>query len=203
MHAVITGDIVNSRSAHSEAWITSLKSVLNDYGTCPKDWDIYRGDSFQLLIDNVEESLMAAIRIKASIKTRKWQDARMAIGIGDISYTSDRVTESNGDAFVRSGQKFESLKQQKVTLSVGSPWKDFDDEMNLYVRLALIAIDGWSVASAEFVLVQLANMEKSQDELAALLHIGQPAVSERKKRAYFDEIIELETRFRNRVRRLM
>jgi hypothetical protein len=28
-----------------------LKSVLNAYGNEPKDWEIYRGDSFQLVVD--------------------------------------------------------------------------------------------------------------------------------------------------------
>ncbi|HEX6983517.1 MAG TPA: SatD family protein [Balneolaceae bacterium] len=198
MQAVITGDIINSRIEPKKA-LNKLKSVLGDYGRSPKDWEIYRGDSFQLLIDKPAESLIIAMRIKASLKMQKALDARMAVGIGDVSFRAEAVTESNGAAFVRSGDTFEQLRKEKVNLAVRSPWKEFDNEMNLYLCLALIVMDDWSKASAEFMSKQLANKDRSQEELAELLGIGQSSVSERKKRAHYDELIRVEKRFRNRV----
>tara|TARA_B110000305_G_C19373082_1_gene605540 strand:- start:790 stop:930 length:141 start_codon:yes stop_codon:yes gene_type:complete len=46
MIAVITGDIINSRKGEVERWIGPLKETLNRYGVEPKNWEIYRGDSF-------------------------------------------------------------------------------------------------------------------------------------------------------------
>jgi hypothetical protein len=203
MKTVITGDIINSRNTKPKEAVDALKSVLSDYGHSPKDWEIYRGDSFQLLLDTPQKSFSAAMRIKASLKSHKARDVRMAIGIGNISYRAKAVTESNGEAFVRSGEKFEQLRKEKVNLAVRTPWKEFDDEINLYFRLALIAMDDWSEASAEFMNIQLANEAKSQEEIAKLLGIGQSSVSERKKRAHYDELIRLEERFRISVERYL
>jgi len=38
---------------------------------------------------------------------------RMAIGIGGKSYSGDRITESNGEAFINAGEKFEELEKEK------------------------------------------------------------------------------------------
>lgn len=200
MKAVITGDIINSRELPPEHALKALKLVLHEYGSAPKDWEIYRGDSFQLLIGQPEASLDIAMRIKASLKSHKTMDARMAIGIGAVSYYAKAITESNGEAFIKSGDKFEQLRKDKVNLAIATPWREFDDEMNLYFQLALIAMDQWSKASAEFMDVQLAQEERSQEELARLLGIGQSSVSERKQRAHYDELALLRKRFKTRVK---
>lgn len=199
MKAVITGDIINSRNISPADALADLKSVLNNYGQNPGEWEIYRGDSFQLFIENPQDSLDIVMHLKATLKTQKDRDVRMAVGIGEVSYQAKAVTESNGEAFVRSGDKFEQLKSDKVNLAIKSPWGDFDEEMNLYFRLALIAMDNWSKASAEFMNVQLMNEEKSQEELSKLLGIGQSSVSERKKRAHYDELLHLKKRFKTRI----
>ena len=59
------------------------------------------------MIRKPENALHYAIRIKASLKSNENIDVRMAIGIGDITYNAHKVTESNGSAFVFSGEKFE------------------------------------------------------------------------------------------------
>lgn len=58
-------------------------------------------------------------------------------------------------------------------------WNDFDNEMNLYLRLALIVMDDWTVNSAEFVSLSLQNQKRNQQALAELLGISQSSVSER------------------------
>jgi hypothetical protein len=54
MKAVITGDIINSRKSCFGIMDGDLKDILKDYGNEPKDWEIYRGDSFQLIINPVD-----------------------------------------------------------------------------------------------------------------------------------------------------
>ena len=203
MNAVITGDIINSRRGEIGSTLDALKHILDEYGKTPSKWEMYRGDSFQLVLDCPEESLRAAMRLKASMKTEQGRDVRMAIGIGTIAYSAPKVTESNGDAFIRSGEQFERLSKDKVNLAVRSPWPNWDEEMNLYLRLALIVMDDWSQASAEYMGLKLAQDRLGQEEIAERLGISQSSVSGRKKRARPDELGLVEHRYRQTLTTLM
>ena len=56
MTSILTGDLINSRKKKESSWLKTLKMTLETFGTTPKNWQIYRGDSFQLEISNPEES---------------------------------------------------------------------------------------------------------------------------------------------------
>lgn len=191
MVAVITGDIINSKRNNPKTWLRVLKKELEKAGKSPKTWDIYRGDSFQLLVNNPEDALLTAIKIKASLKSIKNTNVRMSVGIGDITYAAPKITESNGTAFVHSGEKFELLKKEKQNLAIKSDWPAFDKDMNLFLKLASIAMDNWTTNAAEIVYTTLENPGKLQEELGRIVGIKQNAISNRLKRAYYDEIVEL------------
>ena len=191
MIAVITGDIIGSQKASPRLWLSSLKKELNAIGESPRYWEIYRGDSFQLLVTSPREVLRVAIKIKASLKCIPEIDARMAIGLGDYAHREPRVTESNGTAFVHSGELFEKLKSEKQNLAIRSPWPEFDREMNLLLKLSLIVMDHWTMNAAEVVKTTMENPGKVQEELGQIVGIRQNAISNRLKRAYYDEIMEV------------
>lgn len=199
MIGIITADIVNSRKLSSKIWIDGLKKLLNTFGKNPVEWDIYRGDEFQLEIKNPEEALLIALQIKSYFKTLKL-DLRMSIGFGDITYKAKKISESNGTAFIRSGELFESLKKQKNNLAINSGNETLDTEINLMLRLSLTFMDNWLVQSAEFVLVSIENPSLSQEEIGVKLGINQAAVSRRRKRAQFDLVMEMEKYFRNKIK---
>lgn len=201
MISIITGDIINSRKLPSAIWIDGLKELLNTKGKNPSEWEIYRGDEFQIEITNPEEALLTALQIKAYLKTLKL-DARMSIGFGDKTYSSAKISESNGTAFVRSGELFETLKKLKTTLAINSGNSDLDTEINLMLRLGLTFMDNWLVQSAEFVLVSIENKSLSQEEVGVKLGINQAAVSRRRKRAQFDLVLELDNHFRKKIKTL-
>src|SRR5687768_12105756 len=104
MISVITGDIINSKRIKPSTWLKALKKDLNSWGDTPKQWEIYRGDSFQLEIKNAADALTAAIQLKTTIKSLKGVDVRMAIGIGEKNHNARNITESNGSAFIHSGE---------------------------------------------------------------------------------------------------
>jgi hypothetical protein len=200
MVCVITGDIINSTKKGTKTWLKSLKKELNRIGESPKIWEIYRGDSFQALISHPDNALLTAIRIKAALKLVN-ADARMALGIGKRSYNAAKITESNGTAFVHSGEKFEMLKKEKQNLCIKSDWPEFDKEMNLYLKLSLIAMDNWTVNAAEVVKIAIENPGKSQEALGQFMGIKQNAVSNRLKRAYYEEIMEVNEMYSIKLKR--
>ncbi len=203
MTSVITGDIIHSQKVEPEIWLTVLKTELNEIGENPINWDIFRGDSFQLEISDPLEALRTAIKIKASLKAIKEIDVRMAIGIGEKSHHSNTITESNGSAFVYSGEQFEQLKKERQNLAISSPWTNFNRDMNLILKLSLIIMDNWSINSAVMVKIAMENPDKSQKELGELIGIKQNAVSNRLKRAYFDELIEITNLYQTKLKELL
>lgn len=203
MTSVITGDIIKSRThINPEVWIEILKDTLSSLSTNKKYWEIYRGDSFQIEIRDIFSSFTAAIYIKACIKMIKGLDVRLAIGIGDKTYEGKDVTESNGEAFIFSGETLESLKREKQNLRIKTKNEEFDKELNLYFKLALIPMDSWTVNSAEIVKLNIENPDALQSDLGKIVGINQNAISTRQKRAHLDEILELDLMYRQKIAKL-
>ncbi len=200
MTSVITGDIINSRKQKEpEVWINTLKNALSNLSSDTKYWEIYRGDSFQIEIRDYHSSFTAAIYIKACIQMIKGLDVRLAIGVGNKTYEGNDVTESNGEAFVFSGEIMETLKKEKQNLRIKTKNPDIDKELNLYFKLALITMDNWSANSAEIVKLSIENPDALQSELGKLIGINQNSISNRQKRAHLEEILELDRMYRHKI----
>lgn len=203
MVAVITGDVINSEKIDTKKWLSELKKYFDRLGKTPEDWAVYRGDEFQLRLNNVEHAFITAIELKARLKQYKGLDVRLSIGLGDEIGESKNILESNGTAFTRSGRTFEELKKHKSTLMINTGIREMDQELNLYIKLALNGfMDKWSVASAEIVSVTLANQSASQEEIARMTGIAQAAISQRLKRANFELLMELNNMIVKKIKTL-
>ena len=196
MKAVITGDVIDSRKSESFEWVESLKSVLSLYGKTPGDWEIFRGDSFQLML-KAEFAMLAALHIKAVMRAAASLDVRMGIGIGTVKHRAEKITESNGEAFVLSGSCFESLKKQ--TLGVKTTDASINKALNIMLGLALLAIDAWSATVGRVISARIEHPEKNQQELAVFLERSQSSISDALKRGGWDEIMLLENYYREQI----
>lgn len=190
MRAVVTGDIIGSTKVDPQMWLPTLKQVLNRWGTEPGGWETYRGDSFQLILNSAEQVWEVMIWLKAGIRAMQGLDVRLGIGIGPVTFQSGRVTQSNGDAFIRSGQIFDALAKMDQNVAIKTPWEDFDQEVNLGLKLLTTIISDWTSISCQAILTKLEHPRKSQMELGTLLGITQHAVSARLTRAKFDMVME-------------
>jgi hypothetical protein len=202
MVSVISGDIINSRTTTPGRWLRLLKKTLLSWGESPAQWEIYRGDSFQLEVKEASKALAIAIQIKAGIKSDKGLDIRLAIGLGDKKYHAKRISESNGSAFIYSGELVEEMKRLGVTMAVRSGHEAFDKEINLYLALASFIMDGWSDRVAATVYATMRNPGKSQEALGKMLKVKQNAVSMRLKRARFNDIMEMIRLYEEKVKKL-
>lgn len=201
MIAIITGDIINSEEHKTSEWIGVLKTLFTDWGETTTDWEIYRGDEFQLKVDPIQ-ALWAAIQIKAVIKSIKGLDVRMAIGVGTETFKGISVSESNGTAYQRSGRIFETLKENKINLSIVTGNEKEDECLNLMIKLALDFMDEWTAVSAEVVAIAISNPKISQQAIAKQLSIQQSAVSQRQKRARLDLVFQLLAYYQESVKRI-
>ncbi len=202
MTSVITGDIIKSRGTDPTIWIDVLKSTLSALNPDKTNWEIYRGDSFQIEIPDINTSFINAVYIKACIKSIKGLDVRLAIGVGEKTFNGKSVTESNGEAFIFSGETLETLKKEKQNLLIKTSNNIINKELNLYFKLALTTMDSWTVNSAEIVKLSIENPEAKQQDLSDIIGTKQDAISKRQKRAGLENILELNQMYQQKLSNL-
>ncbi len=196
--AIITGDIVNSRLDKTNLWLNNLKDVLKKIGKEEQEWEIYRGDSFQLQTE-ISTALIHALTIKAFIKQNKLTDVRMAIGIGSKTNNTSKITQANGSAFINSGDCFNQLKKERIAIKTAN--KEFDHTLNLMLKLASLTINHWTPATS-YIIGQSLTHCLNQKELANKLNKSQSTVSEALNRGGFDSIMDLNQYYQNQVQKL-
>lgn len=185
MVAIITGDIVSSRTLKPAVWLKHLKEGLQMFGTSPLNWELYRGDSFQLKI-TAEDALLHAVLLKTWIKHLKEIDVRLSIGIGEQTFEGTKITEGNGTAFELSGEGFDALEKKNLTINTAN--KSLNDTFRVMTDLALLIMDKWTDKSAEIIFLKLKNPELNQTQIAEKLDKKQSTISEALKRGGFEEI---------------
>lgn len=200
MIAVITGDIINSQNSDS-MWMPHLKELFGSWAEGPENWEIYRGDEFQVK-SSVNEVLTRALMIKSLIKTFENLDVRLAIGVGNEVFLSEKITESNGSAYVNSGRLLNDIKSEGRSLAICTDNEKVNRDLNILFKWASIDYDNWSVATAEIVHRLLMNKNLTQEGLAKDLRISQSSVSQRLKRANYDLIQETDDFFRKKIAEL-
>ena len=201
MVAIITGDIINSQKTDSELWLPKLKELLGRWSATPETWEVYRGDEFQLIC-SVDEVFSKSLAIKSLIRTFENLDVRLAIGIGNEVFLSEKISESNGSAYVNSGRLLNDIKIDGRTLAIQTETDKVNRDLNILFKWTSIDFDNWTVATAEIIHRLLINPELTQEELAKELNITQSSVSQRIKRSNFDLILETDLYFRKKITEL-
>ncbi|MBT9874353.1 hypothetical protein GPL06_16375 [Bacteroides salyersiae] len=184
---VITGDIIQSTRIKPENKQLVLDTIRNTVYEMEK-WskmklEIFRGDSFQIVIDNTYEAVRIAILIRAGLQKStpegseiKW-DARLALGLGSVNFPQEEsVTESDGEAFRNSGWEFDELGKRK--LAIRTPWQNMNDELKVSTAFADDIVSEWSVAQAQAIYASLIH-SKTQKEIAADLNTSPQNISKR------------------------
>lgn len=115
LYAVITGDIIGSsrlpevdrRRLHQVMKRGSAKLHKAFGKAVPLDVDIFRGDSWQLLVADPIKSLRIGLFYRAFIRVKMQSnkiDTRMSIAVGTIDFIpGNRVSSGDGSAYRRSG----------------------------------------------------------------------------------------------------
>lgn len=181
--AVLTGDMIGSKSL-SQIERESLIELLSKLDVLWKPditspVEIFRGDSFQLRINDPLYALEFAIIIRALIRTRwssavnrQW-DCRISIGIGYTEFEMESPGISDGEAYRLSGYGIDEMKKERLKIS--TPWRDINEEFNITTRFADDIISHWTTKQSEAVLNKL-RLHKSNVESAAILNITRQAV---------------------------
>lgn len=194
-YSVVTGDIANSTSIAAD----KREELIERTGTLIKSWvnkpeyaEIFRGDSFQLLFDDVAEALKRSIQIRCWLKSyqdgtgKDSLDARLSIGVGEVAYFGKSVLDSDGEAFHLSGRAFDEMKATQNYFQVSTNDPELNEQLNIVLNLANIIISQWTKNQAEVIFLLLEG--KTQQEMADELKIAQSAVNNRIKLSRWKEI---------------
>jgi hypothetical protein len=200
--AVLTGDVIASTSLHARSELPRiLGEAFAALAEVPEmlvlPFEIYRGDSFQGVVRS-EKALLAAAIVRARLRAFRGEgpdadvelDARIAIGIGKIEHALDRVVESDGEAFRRSGRALDEMasandgRRMRIDAGIADDGSGAD--------LAAQLLDGiasrWTQPAAEAVYLSLSDSEMTQAAMAERLSVSQPAISQRLKSARLGEL---------------
>ncbi|HXB94845.1 MAG TPA: hypothetical protein VNU70_06795 [Puia sp.] len=121
--AALTGDIVNSTklaSRQEQGLLEALDSVLSGYV-----YEFYRGDSFQVYVEDPARALRLALLCRAiAVGETEGEedpvvaDIRISIGIGPAEQPVRNLGKAKGEAFLLSGRQFDRLQQNEERLAI-------------------------------------------------------------------------------------
>ncbi len=160
-------------------------------------FEVFRGGSFQGLLDTPAEALRIALLIRSYLKSDFYSgqnlDTRIGIGLGTVSYKSPKLSESDGEAFQYSGHTLESMKKHPNRLEVQSSWPDLDAEINTGLVLLEVITSKWTAAQADIMYLKLLGY--TEMNISATLGITQSAVNQRSNSASWNAVELFVKRF--------
>lgn len=188
-YAVLTGDIVDS-SKLSKPERQALPAVIKRAAretrktfpeAVPLDIEVFRGDSWQMLVSDPVRSLRIALFFRACFRSGKERgrglDTRIAIAIGGIDFVpTGKVSEGDGEAYRASGQALESLPSSRF-LTLGGIGLTEQAGFDVITSLIDAVVQGWTGKQALAVAGALQGW--TQDKIAASWpeRISQPAIA--------------------------
>ncbi len=194
--AVITGDIVASsqlpdadRRQLFEVMQRGSSELQRTYPEAvPFPVDIFRGDSWQLLVADVRQTLRVALFYRLYIRTRtnNGSDSRESIGVGEVLFVPDtRVSQGTGSAYQLSGKGLDGLKQDRMRLQFAD-----NPEFNASAEILIMVIDSLvtDLTDKQALAVFGALQGRLQKEIVGLWNppITQQAVSDHLKSARWE-----------------
>ena len=173
LYAVITGDIVNSSKLPSEQrqrlhriMKEGSKALLKAFkDSVPLDVDIFRGDSWQLLVADPSKSLRIGLFYRAYL--RAWMrtsrlDTRMAIAIGTVDFVpDDRVSGGDGQAYQYSGSSLEEMTKAS-NMCFRFPERKAEEFLDLLVHLLDVLATNWSDKQALAITGALQGLKQEK-----------------------------------------
>jgi hypothetical protein len=193
--AVLTGDVVGSSKLPPELrerLHEGLQVGIDNVGS-GSEGEIFRGDSFQIVLDEPARALRAALRMRCHLRASspnalgKPLDTRVAVGIGKVSFRAEKVIESDGEAFQLSGRGLdELLSTRKRRLMIRTPDAELNTSLDVICAFLDAMVNGYSARQAEAVGLLLDGMK--QTEIAQRIGIGQSSVNQRIQSAHWPAI---------------
>jgi hypothetical protein len=195
VYAVITGDIKNFTKLSGDRrgkLVAKTESLMRMMVNTPKDAQMFRGDSYQLLVDDITQVLKKSIQLicwfklnsdrfslagrDAKLDKPVYLGTRLSIGIGKIDYEGRNVLDSDGEAFHLSGRNFDLLNKDEIIRLTIADEKSNEIFGILFMFMNSI-IRSWTPNQAETIFYLLDKEDNTQEQVAKKLKMTQPAIA--------------------------
>lgn len=188
--AVLTGDLIDSSDIGAAATKRAIQTIEDTARALagwpqndPRHFDRFRGDGWQILLEDHAIALRCSILITARLMAdRDLPGTRIAIGIGYAQDTPESVNiaAASGTAFEASGHMLDAMqKQDRLQI-------DGHGIGPLHWAIATLVeehIRRWSPEQAEATAHYLHPSDPTQKEIAEVLEVTPQAVHSRLKGA--------------------
>jgi hypothetical protein len=203
--AVLTGDIVGSTSIPDEEYEDLLYTLHNQLSDiCNQhqhnEHQVMRGDSFQIIIHDPENSALYALLLRTSLKERSsYFDCRISIGIGigDNDVIRHTVGNSTGEVFSHSGRALDLMKNE--TLIITSSNNSFNEHFSLLTKYIDRQVSEMTERQCAIAYLKLKDKTLKHIDIANLLKTKRESVSRSIKAAKLDLLEEYVLLFDKKV----
>ncbi|WP_423127449.1 hypothetical protein [Gaoshiqia sp. Z1-71] len=205
--AVISADVINSSKFEEKSFLDTIQ-VLEEPS---ENYLVHRGeamltsrgDSFQVMIEDVNSAFLKAIYLKSYFKkkeiglkignSQKALDARISLAVGQATAIPEKIGKSFEEPFVLSGRALDKMKAKKQTLIITTNNEEYNNELELACLFLDDILERWTIAQAEVIYYLVQGYK--QTEIAQKLNLTQPSVSNRIQLARWSLIEKMNERF--------
>jgi len=205
IYAVVTGDIKNFTKLSNERrskLVIDTEELMKTMVKSTKDAQVFRGDSYQLIIEDISQVLKKCIQLicwfklnsdrfssgrRAATDPRVPLGTRLSIGIGEIAYEGKNVLDSDGEAFHLSGRKFDQLSKDDIIKLTTTDEKS-NEVFEMLLMFMNSIIRSWTRTQAETIFLLLEKDDNTQEQIAKKLNMTQPAIAFSLRAAKWKEV---------------
>jgi hypothetical protein len=208
--AVLTGDIVNSTKlllTQEARLMKALGQLLGGFRGKRRLHEFYRGDSFQVYLDDPAEALRLAlvcralaIEVTGDEETEVVSDIRISIGIGEVKLPIHQLGIAKGDAFILSGRRFDQLQQSEQRLAIGCGVPLADLGFQVMADYLDSIFKGMTAKQAR--VIQELLQGTTQQRLAATLNKSKSTISQLANTGRWGEIEKLLLQYETLIKHL-
>lgn len=177
MLGVITADLVHSAKASPDRLTEAQRAIekLIQQGTdaLGAKGELYRGDSFQLAVPEVENVLTCMLKFGATLASMGWQlTLSAAIGTGTLA---SKAGASQGDVFVLSGRELEQCPRGHWRFN--SSDAALTAALGISTELTGFIVNQWTPKQAQVMSYWLQHPASDQQQIGQALGMTRQNVS--------------------------
>lgn len=187
-YAVLTADIVHSTKLNAKDYAcvmrtlqTLLKSQAERY-QCK--FEIFRGDSFQILYTNIIDAMDSVLSIRLYLQSSIECPAiklTQSIAIGRVEQGSTSLSSSLGEAFILSGRALDKASRGELVINFGSELCSTDLTVSTLFLCHLL--NGLTEKQAEVLYYYIDFDFPEQQSIADHMHMTRQNVATHLKRS--------------------